>query len=89
VDDSWRLGQRLFRELECDGPVFLRSLKTAAANPVSHGPFNVVRTASGLVYGDDVCLDIRLPTLHRNPADAWHEVSLLPATTSPNAPVGS
>jgi hypothetical protein len=81
VDDGWRLAQRQFRELECEGPVVLRSRKTAAANPVDHGPFNLVRTESGLVYGDDVCLDICLPTLNRSAADSWHEVSFLPVAT--------
>jgi hypothetical protein len=77
VDDCWRLGHRLFRELECAGPVFLRARKTPGTAPVGLGPFNLVRTAGGLVYADDVCLDIRLPTLHRDPVDAWHEVALL------------
>jgi hypothetical protein len=77
VDDCWRLGHRLFRELECAGPVFLRARKAPGTNPVALGPFNLVRTAGGLVYADEVRLDICLPTLHRDPADSWHEVSLL------------
>ncbi len=77
VDDCWQLGHRLFRELECAGPVFLRARKSRGTAPVGLGPFNLVRTAGGLVYADDVCLDIRLPTLHRDPIDSWHEVALL------------
>ena len=76
-DDCWRLGQRLFRELECAGPVYLRARKSPGTAFVKLGPFNLIRTAGGLVYADDVCLDVRLPTLHRDPADSWHEVSLL------------
>lgn len=77
VDDCWRLGHRLFRELECAGPVYLRARKTPTAAAVGFGPFNVVRTVNGSVYADDVRLDVCLPTLHRDPADSWHEVSLL------------
>jgi hypothetical protein len=77
VDDCWRLGQRLFREFECAGPVYMRARKTPDAAPVGLGPFNLIRTAGGHVYADDVCLDVRLPTLHRDPADSWHEVALL------------
>ena len=77
VDDCWRLGQRLFRELECAGPVFLRARKTPSASPVGLGPYNLLRTAAGAVYADEIRLGICLPTLHRDPADSWHEVSLL------------
>jgi hypothetical protein len=76
-DDCWRLGQRLFRELECSGPVYVRARRTADAAPVRLGPYSVLRTAAGLVYGDDACLDVRLPTVNREPAQSWYEVALL------------
>jgi hypothetical protein len=77
VNDCWRLGQRLFRELECTGPVYLRARRTADSASVGYGPYSLVRTAAGLVYGDDECLEVRLPALHREPAYSWYEVALL------------
>jgi hypothetical protein len=77
VDDCWRLGQRLFREFECVGPVYLRARKRPESAPVGLGPFNLIRSARGLVYADDVCLEMRLPSLHREPGDSWHEIAFL------------
>lgn len=77
VDDCWRLGQRLFRDFECVGPVYLRARRTAAVASQAFGPFALVRTAGALVYGDEACLDVKLPNPHHERAETWHEVSLL------------
>jgi hypothetical protein len=77
VDDCWRLGQRLFRDFDCPGPVYLRARRAPGAAPVAMGPYNLIRSIGGVVYADDACLDISLPALRRGSAGAWHEISLL------------
>jgi len=78
VNDSWRLGQRLYRELQCGGPVLARARKTATAKPAHFGPFELLRSAAGLLSADNAGLEIYLPTWERSIADAWYEVMLLP-----------
>jgi len=78
VNDSWRLGQRLCRELQCVGPLFVRARKTARANAIGYGPFELVAAVDGLLSADDVRLRIYLPTWESSIAEAWHEVVLLP-----------
>jgi hypothetical protein len=78
VNDEWRLGQRLFRELQCGGPVVIRARKTATANATCYGPFDLVRAVAGLLTADDAGLGIYLPTWESSTADSWHEVVLLP-----------
>jgi hypothetical protein len=80
VDGFWRIGQRLFRQMDCLGPVLLRVRRTPSAVPISMGPYNVVRAADGLMYGDDVCLSLRTPGWDSG-LDACHEVSLLDAAS--------
>lgn len=79
---GWRIGQRLYRELECAGPVILTARRTRANNTVRHGPFNLVRTSAGLLIADDASLGIYLPTWEDMISVSWHEVVLrqAPAT---------
>ena len=83
VEDSWQLGQRLYRDWECAGPLFVFGRRTTVAGTVSHGPCHVVRTIGGALYEGDVGLGICLPTWGHDAAQAWHEVVLLPATPTP------
>jgi hypothetical protein len=78
VNDSWRLGQRLYRELQCAGPLIVRARRTASANAVGYGPVDLVAAVAGVLSADDVGLRIYLPTWESSTADAWHEVVLLP-----------
>lgn len=81
VDDCWRIGQRLFREWNCIGPVLVRVRKTPAAVPISMGPYRLLRAAHGVLYGDEVCLSLRMPGWSDG-VDACHEVALLDATST-------
>lgn len=82
VNDSWRLGQRLYRELQCSGPVLVRARKTATSYAAHYGPYDLVRSAAGLLSADDATLGICLPTWERSIADSWHEVMLFPVTST-------
>ena len=77
-NDCWRVGQRLFRQMDCAGPVLLRVKRTPSAEPISMGPYKLVRSSGGLMYGDDVCLSLHTPGWNGK-LDACHEVSLLDA----------
>jgi hypothetical protein len=78
VNDSWRLGQRSYRELACTGPVIVRARRTGTANAVHYGPFDVVRVVAGLLSAGDANLELYLPAWESSTADSWHEVVLLP-----------
>ena len=51
----------MHRELDCEGPVKLRLSMGANDVPVMLGPFAHVRTAAGMLYGDESCLNIFVP----------------------------
>ena len=58
---EWQVGGRLHREFECEGPVRVR-LKLDSREPVRLlGPFQLLRTRAGVLYGDDACLNIPMP----------------------------
>lgn len=78
VNEGWRLGQRLYRELQCTGPVVVRARRTATANAARYGPFDLVTAIAGLLSANDVSLGIYLPTWESCAADSWHEIVLLP-----------
>ena len=77
VEGCWQVSGRLHRELECEGPVRLRFSRGMHDTPVHLGPFENVRTAAGMLYGDNACLNILVPG--RNPAStgSCHELTLL------------
>src|SRR4051812_45414969 len=56
VEGCWQVNGRLHRELECEGPVRVRVSTGFNEPPVHLGPFAHVRTARGMLYGDDACL---------------------------------
>jgi hypothetical protein len=86
VNDCWQFGHRLFREFECEGPVFLRARKTASAKALAFGPYKLAKSIGGMLYGDDVFVGVHLPTLHLDPADSWHEVSILQTLDASRSP---
>src|SRR6187455_733866 len=53
VGGTWSLSGRTHRELDCEGPVRLRLSMGAHEAPVELGPFAHVRTAAGMLYGDE------------------------------------
>lgn len=61
TDGSWQVAGRLHREIDCEGPVSLRLTMQEREPPRMLGPFQRVRTAGGMLYGDDSCLDVVLP----------------------------
>ncbi len=78
VHDSWRLGHRLYRELQCGGPVLVRARRTATGAITCYGPFDLLRSTAGFLSAADAELAICLPTWEHSATDAWHEVMLLP-----------
>lgn len=79
VDGCWQLSGTTHRELDCEGPVKLRLAMGANEAPVMLGPFDHVRTAAGMLYGDDSCLNIFVPGRHPGAAGSCHELTLLSA----------
>ncbi len=77
--DGWRFGHRLLRDIECAGPVIVRARRTQGAAASSRGPYGSLRIVAGVLFADDVCLQIVLPTWGPNAADCWYELTLLPA----------
>lgn len=80
VDGSWHLGRSQHRELDCEGPVRLRLAMGANEAPLMLGPFAHVRTAAGMLYGDNSCLNIFVPGRNPGAAASCHELTLLSAT---------
>ncbi len=82
VGGIWTMSGRSHRELDCEGPVKLRVLSGALDAPVLLGPFTQVRSAAGMLYGDERCLNVFLPG--RNPATqaGCHELTMLPAESA-------
>lgn len=60
-DGFWKVGGKLHRELECDGPVRIRVVFPGSDTPLGYGPFRQLRTNAGVLYADDVCLNILMP----------------------------
>jgi hypothetical protein len=83
VADGWQLAQRQYRDWECAGPTFVFGRRTAVSATVSHGPCHLVRTVGDTLFSGDISLGICLPTWEHDTAKAWHEVVLLPATSTP------
>jgi hypothetical protein len=64
VEGCWQVGGKLHRELECDGPVRVRVGMAEHGQPMHFGPFTHLHTTSGVLYGDDKCLNIVVPGRH-------------------------
>jgi hypothetical protein len=80
MDNRWRLGQRLFREFDCSGPVWLRSHKSQGGVAVVMGPYERMKSVHGHLYGDDVPLAVDIPGWQYSVKGFCYELSLLPAT---------
>jgi hypothetical protein len=80
VDGCWQQSGSSHRELDCEGPVKLRLALGAHEAPVILGPFAHVRTAAGMLYGDDSCLNLFVPGRNPGSAASCHELTLLSVT---------
>lgn len=61
IEGCWKVGGKLHRELDCEGPVRLRLIMPGQDAPMNVGPFAKLRTGAGLFYGDGQCLNIAVP----------------------------
>jgi len=77
VEGCWQVSGRIHRELDCEGPVRVRLTVGEHEPPVHLGPFAHLRTAGGMLYGDDACLNILMPGRSTQGAGACHELTLL------------
>jgi hypothetical protein len=77
LEGGWQVGGRLHRELECEGPVVLRLTMSDQDTPQRLGPFQHLRTAGGMLYGDDACLHILMPGRHTQGKGLCHQLTML------------
>lgn len=77
LEGGWQVGGRLHRELECEGPVCLRLTMEERAAPRLLGPYQHLRTAGGMLYGDDACLNIQLPGRESHGQRLCHQLTML------------
>src|SRR5690606_27853049 len=77
VGGTWTLSGRAHRAIECEGPLKLRLSAGASEPPVVLGPFTHVRSAAGMLYGDERCLNIYLPGRSPAAGPACHELTIL------------
>jgi hypothetical protein len=61
LDGGWQVAGRMHRELQCEGPVRLRLMKTAREPTVMLGPFHSLHTEGGVLFGDQLSLGILMP----------------------------
>lgn len=78
ADGLWKLGGRLHRELDCEGPVRVRIVSRAGESAIQHGPFTHLRTIGGVLHADDSCLHVCMPGRSSETAAKCHEISFLP-----------
>lgn len=76
INGFWFIGQRLFRQFECDGPVLLIVRKNVSDPPIPLGPFDRIRAGAALIWGDEELLWARVPGWSAG-RDSIHEVSLI------------
>jgi hypothetical protein len=84
IEGGWQVSGRLHRELECEGPLRLRLVMDQRDAPKLLGPFQQVRTMGGILYGDDACLNVRVPGIPSNGAGHCHQLTIF-SEASPNA----
>lgn len=87
AQDSWRLGRRLARDIECTGPVLVQARRMRTTTAASSGPFDQLIITAGLLHADGVCLPIILPHWGRTSGEAWYELMLLPVPMDHHYPV--
>src|SRR5687767_4352006 len=77
LEGAWQVGGRLHRELECEGPVSLRLTMKDSDVPLRLGPFQNLKTAAGVLYGDDACLHILMPGRGAQGQGLCHQLTML------------
>jgi hypothetical protein len=60
-EGCWKVGGKLHRDLDCDGPVRLRFTVPGRATPVEIGPFPGLRTNAGVFFSEATCLNVLAP----------------------------
>lgn len=60
-EGRWEVGGRMHRDLECEGPLRVRVNTGTPREIHTFGPFRLVRTCCGILYGDDQCLHVPVP----------------------------
>ena len=60
-DGFWKVGGKLHRELDCEGPVRIHVVVPGRESPCAYGPFTHLRTNAGVLYADGACLNILMP----------------------------
>lgn len=78
IEGLWHVGGKSHRELECEGPMRIRVTASQNQPPVHHGPFNLVRTINGVLYADEICMNIAMPGRNADRATPCHELAFLP-----------
>ncbi len=77
VEGGWKVNGRVHREFECEGPLRLRLTLDWRAPSQLLGPFRLVRTLAGMLYGDEVCLHVRLPGMPGDGVSHCHQITML------------
>jgi hypothetical protein len=73
----WRLGARQYRSLECDGPVYLRTMSSDGSRE-RLGPYNFVKATEGAIFTHDSCLGVYASLADAGElAAVWQEIALL------------
>ena len=60
-EGCWKVGGKLHRDLDCDGPVRLRLMVPGRGTPIEIGPFPALRTNAGVFFTDTLCLNVLAP----------------------------
>lgn len=85
VDGLWRVGGRMHRDVDCEGPVRVRVTRRSSESPEHHGPFNHLRTINGVLHADNASMHFVMPGRTAAGATTCHELAFLPLTNAPSA----
>lgn len=77
VDGLWRVGDRMYREVDCEGPVRVRIKPGANDAPVHCGPFRRLHTVNGVLHADGESLRLMMPGRNADGAVSCHDLTLL------------
>lgn len=80
AEGLWHVGGRTHRELDCEGPMRVRITRRPGDAPVYHGPFQHVRTVSGVLHAGDYSMNVSMPGRAQNGLGSCHEIAFLPAS---------
>jgi hypothetical protein len=76
-EGAWEVSGRLHRELECEGPVSVRLTMGVRDAPQLLGPFLSLRTAGGLLYAGDACLNVHMPGSTNTGQARCHQLTMV------------